>query len=84
MRKPSTYPFICTVKKDYPRILIKKIKREWDTLRKEEYGGFALNWFDNGDKLQQFLLDKKDIQSDLKVKRKYENTLAFFNYCNRI
>lgn len=68
----------------YPRIPIKGIKRDWDVLNIEDYKGFALNWFDKGNTVQQVILDKKNTHSDLKVKRKYENTLDFFSYCNRI
>lgn len=68
----------------YPRIPIKGIKREWDRLSILDYKGFALNWSDKSNSVQQLILNKKDIQSDLKIKRKYENTLEFFSYCNVI
>jgi hypothetical protein len=68
----------------YPGIPIKGIKRDWDRLNVNCYKGFVLNWFDKGNGIQELILNKKNSQSNLKVRRKYENTLEFFDYCNSI
>lgn len=65
----------------YPHIPIKKIQRDWNILDIKDYEGLALNWFNKGNNLQQLLLSKRDVLTDPSVKCKYENTLAFYDYC---
>jgi hypothetical protein len=72
----------------YPDIPVKKVDTEHKDIyspfyfaRKERYPGLALNWFNRSGSILGQLINQKNNQSKLEIKCKYENTLAFFDYC---
>ena len=72
----------------YPKIPIKKDNYEaYSPLyigKKGCYEGLALNFFDKEDNLYDLLTHEMNKQSHVKIKRKYQNTLDFLDYCSKI
>ena len=73
----------------YPTIPVKKVEynnKEFSPRyfrRKGYYEGLALKLIDENHDLRQLLTNKRNSHTKLEVKGKYENTLAFLDYCEK-
>ena len=73
----------------YPTIPVKKVgdnNNGYSPLyfrRKGYYEGLALNLINQNNGLRQLLTNKRNSHTKLEIKCKYENTLAFLDYCEK-